>query len=87
MSDQDTIEAKLVEMTTARPVRQGWRMFVCDGCGEGWEWPSRDHLSHSGEHCPECGEWEQPCGSRPDNRIPVDQFGNILIPWDSAPQP
>lgn len=35
-------------------LRAGIRRFECDECGYKWDETSRDALSPSGEHCPEC---------------------------------
>ena len=61
-------------------VIRGWRFFECWECGEKWKSPSRDHGSPSGEDCP-CGEFVSPVSSKPDESIPCDDMGNLIIPW------
>jgi hypothetical protein len=60
-------------------VRRGWRAFRCDECGHEWEWPSRDRHSPSGEDCPKCHEWVFPHANRPDESLPCDSMGNLLV--------
>ena len=36
--------------------RPGFRFFGCE-CGHEWMEPGRDHLSPSGESCPNCDAW------------------------------
>lgn len=72
-------------MKTDTTTRVGWRRFECDECGHQWEWPSRDRHSPSGENCPECGQWVFPCGSRADDTLPVDTWGNLTCAHDMTP--
>ena len=62
--------------------RNGWRKFSCE-CGKGWEWPTRDVYSPSGENCPDCGDFVHPCGGYIDENLHADEFGNLLVPWNS----
>ncbi len=73
------------ESPVQRIVRRGWRAFECQECSTKWEWPSRDRFSPSGENCPNCGDWEFPCGSRADDDIPVDEYGNLTCAWNMTP--
>ena len=63
-------------------IRSGWRYFECSSCGHKWRHASRDAKSPSGELCPQCDEWGHPIRNEIDHTIPVDNFGNLLVPWD-----
>jgi hypothetical protein len=63
--------------------RQGWRHFSCDDCGHAWAWPTRDHRSPSNETCPKCFADTHPYDKVSDPSIPVDESGNITIPYNT----
>jgi hypothetical protein len=58
----------------------GYRMFVCEYCGNPWQEPSRDCHSPSGEHCPDevCVEFNSPSGYEEHPEWPTDASGNLL---------
>lgn len=66
-------------------VRQGWRFFRCEDCEAEWRSPSRDARSPSGDGCPECGSWVHPNHYELDESLPVDLWGNLMIPWTQEP--
>lgn len=62
----------------SRPIRRGWRMFLCDECGFHYEAATRDAKSPSGDTCPKCSEDIYPIAHRIDAELACDEWGNLL---------